>query len=382
MRQVTSEQLTELLTDQKAPCVSIYQPTHRRYPENQENPIRYRNLLRELESTLREKYPLRETEKLMERFQAVARDNYFWSYPADGLAVLGSPDKFQTFELYRPVKELVVVADRFHIKPLLRELQSSDHFQVLCLNRQDVKLYEGNRDFLVPVELTHVPTSITEALGEELSEPHLTVASYGGAGKGSREMRHGHGGRKDEINVDLRRFFQVVDRAILEHHSRPSGLPLMLAALPEYHTMFHEVSRNPQLMAGGLQVDPDPLSPDELRFKAWQKIQPYYLERLSKLIDAYESARHRRLASDDLSQAAQSAAAGRVGTLLVEADRQIPGKVDFTTGQIELGELSHPEIGDIVDQLAETTLLTKGEVVVVPKERMPSRTGIAAIYRY
>ena len=46
-------------------------------------------------------------------------------------------------------------------------------------------------------------------------------------------MHHGHGGKKDEADIDAERFFRAIDRAVLEHHSRPSGPPLMLAALSD-----------------------------------------------------------------------------------------------------------------------------------------------------
>jgi hypothetical protein len=36
----------------------------------------------------------------------------------------------------------------------------------------------------------------------------------------------------------------------------------------------------------------------------------------------------------------------------------------------------------VLDDLAASTLEMGGQVVVVPQERMPTRTGIAAIYRY
>ncbi len=31
------------------PCLSLYQPTHRTHPDKQQDPIRFRNLLKELE---------------------------------------------------------------------------------------------------------------------------------------------------------------------------------------------------------------------------------------------------------------------------------------------------------------------------------------------
>ncbi|WP_261342071.1 hypothetical protein [Thalassoglobus neptunius] len=44
--------------------------------------------------------------------------------------------------------------------------------------------------------------------------------------------------------------------------------------------------------------------------------------------------------------------------------------------------MSNPEVDDILDDLAELVMSTKGEVVVVPAEQMPSSTGVAATYRY
>ena len=68
----------------------------------------------------------------------------------------------------------------------MRTVQSADRYQILGLNRQAIKLFEGNRDALDEVELAQgVPRTLTEALGEELTEPHHTVASYGGGGQGA-----------------------------------------------------------------------------------------------------------------------------------------------------------------------------------------------------
>jgi hypothetical protein len=45
-------------------------------------------------------------------------------------------------------------------------------------------------------------------------------------------------------------------------------------------------------------------------------------------------------------------------------------------------DINDPDVDDILDDLAELTLKAGGEVVVVPGERMPTDTGVAAIYRY
>jgi hypothetical protein len=371
-----------LLDFHEPPCLSLYQPTHRHRPQNQQDIIRFRNLVKTLEESLHQKYPKREVKPLLEPFVALAANAAFWNHTLDGLAVLGGSDLFNVYQLQRPVHELAVVADSFHIKPLVRIMQSADRYQVLALNRREIKLFEGNRDVLDEIELAPgVPRTITEALGDELSEPHQTVASYG-MGAGGLPMHHGHGAKMDEIDTDTERFFRVIDRAILEHHSQPSRLPLLLAALTEYHTPFRKLSHNPFLIAEGLEINPDALSLDQLRVQIWQKVGPLYLERLAKLVESYQAARSQRLGTDDLVQVAQAAIAGRVATLLVEADRKVPGRIDATTGQIKMGDLSDPDIDDILDDLAEMVLRLRGEVIVVPAERMPATTGVAAVYRF
>lgn len=399
----TIRHVTNLLSGQEPPCISLYQPTHRQHPDNQQDPIRYRNMLTELENLLRDKYSKREVRPLLEQFQSLARDDEFWNHRTEGLAVLGSPGTFQIFELQRAVPELLVVAETFHLKPLLRVVQSADRYQILALSRHEAQLFEGNRYALDRVELTHVPATITDALGEELTEQHLNVNTYGAGaprsprggepGSGALPSVHAHGDKKEEVDLDRDRFFQVIDRGILEHHSRPSGLPLILAALKEHHDPFHAISHNPFLMADGIKMDPQALDLDQLRAEAWRVMEPMYLERLAGLVDNYNAARSRELASDDLGEVAEAAAAGRVGTLLVEAERQIPGRIDAATGQVAqgspnksvrgaAGELSDSHVDDLLDDVAELVLQTKGEVIVVPAERMPSDTGLAATYRF
>lgn len=382
MTLLTNDLLTALAGHSDAPCLSLYQPTHRHYPGNQEDPIRFRHLVQELEQSLENKYSEREIRSLLEPFEELGRDQDFWNHTLDGIAVLCAPGLFQVYALQRPVSELAIVADSFNTKPLRRLLQSSDRYQVLGISLDEVKLYEGNRDALDEIELApNVPRTINEALGEELTEPHQTVASYGGTGHGS-SMHHGHGGKKDEVDIDADRFFRAVDHAVLQHHSRPSGLPLMLAALPEHHGIFHQISKNPFLLSEGMKIHPDALSTDELREQAWRIVEPQYQTRLMEQVDEFGLAKSKGLGLIALQEIAEAAVAGRVATLLIEANRQIGGRLDAATGELELNDLNHPEVGDLLDDLGEMVSSKGGQVVVIPCEHMPTETGAAAICRF
>jgi hypothetical protein len=367
---------------QEPPCLSLYQPTHRHYPAKQQDPIRFKNLLKMLEQSLRHKYAAAEIQSLLQPFEELGEDRDFWKFTHDGLAVLAAPGFFRYYRLQRIVPEFALVADSFHLKPILRIVQSADYYQILGLNRREIKLYQGNRDIVDAIEpAAGVPRTIVDALGAELTEPHLTVASYG-TGASGPAMHHGHGSKADELDIDIERFFRAVDRAVLEHHSRPSRLPLVLAALPEYHGVFRQVSHNPFLVFEYIDSYPGALSPEALRQRVWTVIEPTYLARLADLLERFNSSQPHGLASSEPEQVAEAAVGGRVGTLLLEAERRVPGRVDRLSGRIEAGVLAHPEIDDVLDDIGELVADQSGEVVVVPSNRMPVDTGLAAIYRF
>jgi hypothetical protein len=371
-----------LLAVHAPPCLSLYQPTHRHHPENQQDSIRFRNLVKGIETSLRQKYATRDARPLLAPFHALADNREFWNHTFDGLAVLATSDIFKVYRLQRPVAELGVVADSFHIKPLIRILQSADRYQILGLTRRNVRLFEGNRDAVDEIDLApEVPRTIVDALARDPDDPERRNRVYGPALPGATTS-HGTDVKEEGLASDTERFFRTVDRAVLEQHSRPTGMPLLLAALPEHHHLFRAVSRNPFLAGEAIDTNPDALSLDALRERAWQLMQPHYLRRLGGLIERFGSAKSNGMGDEDPARIAAAAGAGRVATVLIEADREIPGHFDPVTGTIELDELDNPEIDDLLDDIGVHVLKTGGEVVIVPAERMPTQTGIAAIYRY
>ena len=369
-----------IFNNPEPPCLSLYQATHRVHPDNEQDPIRFRNLVKELEHSLRRDYSSRDIRHLIEPFHKLADDRAFWNSTLTGLAALGAPGFFRAYRLRRAVPELAIVADSFHLKPLLRILQSADDYQLLGVSREKICFFEGNRDALDEVELDPVvPGSPADLPGGEAKEFHLSAWT---SSPGSAGLRYSEGSKSDRVENEATRFFRTVDRAILEHYSQPSRLPLLLAALPENQTLFRQISHNPFLVAEPINFYPGDLSSDALRKQAWKVIEPLYLARLAGLIEMFGAAKARGLGSDNVEQVARSAVARRVATLLVEADRQIPGRFDTSTGEIQFAELAKPDVDDVLDDIAELVLKNGGQVVVVPKERMPTQTGAAAIYRF
>lgn len=380
MKTLFNDYNSGLFNGSQTPCLSLYQPTHRHHPDNYQDPIRFRNLLKELEASLSQKYAEPEFRPLLKPFETLLADHDFWQHTLDGLAVLSAPDLFRVYRLQRPVPELAVVADSFHLKPLLRIMQSSDGYHVLGLSSEKATLYDGNRDVLDKVELPNTfPQTREMVIGEKSRESNISAWAHDAQAGG---VISGKDVKSDQIQAETERFFRAVDQAVLEEYSRPTGQRLLVAALPEQFSMFRKISHNPLLLQESIEIHPDALTNEELRLRAWHAIEPHYLARLAGLVEDFQAARAREQSDDDLANVARSAVAGRVSTLLVEADRPTPGHLDEATGAIEFGNLGNPEVDDLLDDLSAVVVKNGGEVIVVPAERMPTKTGLAAIYRF
>ena len=360
-----AERLTELFDERQGPCISIYMPTERQFTGRQDDTSRFRTLLGRASASLKSEHSEDAIATLMAPLHELAGNERFWEHTLDGLAVLRAPDYYKVYKLQRTVPERAIVADSFHTKPLLRIAQSADRFHVLAITRDHARLFQGDRYALDEVSTDPgFPRTIKDALGE---------TDWDG-----QEYTQG----SDEIDQATQRYFRAVDKAMNDMYSKPTGIPLLLAALPMNGTAFRAVSHNNALLPDGIAINPDALTANDLRERAWQLVEPRYLARLQGFVDDYGAGKVRALASDDLGEIAMAVLGGRVRVLLVEDDRIIPGRIDRDTGAILRGEIDDAHTDDLLDDLAEFTLRMGGEVVIVPQARMPTSTGAAAVYRF
>ncbi len=369
-----------LLDTEGTSCISLYQPTHRHGPENQQDLIRFKNLIQQIEQSLEEKFSKEEIEQKMIPFYELGEDHQFWEHAGEGLAVFAADDKCIVYKLQRPVEEFAVVADSFHIKPLIRVYQSADRYHLLGLSRESFAIYEGNRYHVEKIDMDEeIKNTAKKALGEDYDDKVVTAT---GSGPTNETMLHGQGSRKDVIHKVTEKFFRIADSEVIKHFSNPMQLPVYLVALDEYHTLFQNVSKNNYLQKEGIKFDYQAMEEDDLKKAAWEVLEPIYIQKTHDLVEQFENARAKDEGSDDIAQVARAATEGRIHRILVEADKIYPGQVDLETGELLDASIENPEVDDVLDDIAELVFKQKGEVVVIPKERMPSETGVAAIYRY
>ena len=210
---LTLDELKQMMDPHTDWCVSLFMPAHRAGRETEQDPIRYKNLLREVENRLVEK-GLRtpEVQSFLAPAQRLLQDASFWRHQSDGLAVFFTPETFHSYRLPVRFEELVVISNRFHLKPLLPLFTSDGHFYVLAISQNQVRLLEGTQHTVDEIEIEHMPTSVAEAFQHERFEKqlqfHTGTSNPSGSGKRAAVF-HGHDISDEDKNRLLRWFWQV-----------------------------------------------------------------------------------------------------------------------------------------------------------------------------
>lgn len=370
--------IEDLFSVSTRPCLSLYLPTHRTQPERRDDLTRYHQLVRQLTDSLKNSFTQPEIDILMGPFHDIDRDERFWNQRRSGIVMFRAPGMFLTQHLDRTVPELAIVADTFHVKPLFRLLQTMEEYHVLCLTKESAQLFVGNRDALdpIPVRGSEVIT-MDQMLGTELTKRGFAIANSGG-------MRRfvGYTTTSDEVELDTQRFFRAVDKLLLTEVPRVAELPMVVAGLREQTIQYRQISHNPKVIGSSIDVNPLRLTLRDLTLKAWEVMEPLIYAQSNALLEAYDQAASTDGGIEGIFGIAHAAAEGRIETLFVEDSRQVPGKIDETTGNIVFDDLAQPDINDVLDDIARIVLKKGGTVIVLPTQYMPTSTGAAAILRF
>lgn len=359
--------LQELLAPRSGPFVSIYFPSHRRKTEARSDSIVYRNLCREVEKILASDGDSVATRDITARLRALDEPG-FWERGSEGVAVFAAPDFFRAYRLPMVCPQLEVVGGSFHTKPLIRYLNGGLSYRVLCISPAEVRLFDAWGETLQELPLGTVPSRLEDVLDRERPV----------RARGDLEPN------EDLASADNERFHRELARALSKHPALRDGrTPIVLVAAMPHQQLFRRVANLPALVETGVPHDASKLSREALAAQAREVMLPELERRVEKACEDFLHAKSKSLGSHRLVEVAKAAAQGRVRQLCVESGCRYWGLLDRQTGSILPGdEHKNAYDVDIYDELAELVVGQGGEVLVLPKEQMPVKSGIAAIFRY
>ncbi len=380
MDRFTRDDLQTLVQHQEGACVSIFMPTQRNTPQIHENQIRFKNLLRESEKKLKD-FGHSNERALLESPQRLVDDKLFWQDQCDGLAIFLSPGFFRHFCLPVTLDEMVVVTDRFHVKPLLPLLTVDARYYVLALSQKQVRLLQCTRHSFSELELEGVPESLAEALQYDGPE-HQVQYHSGTSGRGGRgtTLFHSQGAGVDNKDL-IRHFFQQIDRG-LQKLLPADGAPLVLAGVEYLFPIYREANTFPYLLEQGIPGNPEGLRAEALHQQAWEIVQPEIEKAVKEAGAQYEALAGTGRSSNDVRDVVQAAYYGRVDRLFVALGVNLWGSFNPANDKVVIDREHAPGNEDLLDLSAVHTLLKGGTVYAVDADKVPDSGLMAAIFRY
>ncbi len=380
---ITKKDFNELLL-KSPPCISIFMPTHRFGHEvnEKQDSIVLKNHLQSLEKQLKEKsLSSKEIEQLLAPAYALYKDEAFWNYQNDGLAIYMAKDFIKTIQLPYAIEDALYVNDTFNIAPLIEAISNKENYYVLTLSKHDAKFYQGNAFSLSRYEVDGLPNGMDDVVQFEEKEGKQLFRQGSKGGSGSANF-HGHGEGTLTDKDAIITYFQEVDRTLCAEVLHDKNLPLLLAGveylLPIYKSISKYTHIVDEVLTGNHDFDKEHLLFEQVK----ELIIPHVTKLKMVALKNYHNQIATSLTASMPETILQASRYARVATLFVSKGQHIWGKFDETDGGIEIHK--ERQLGDecLISRASVNTFMHGGEVYCLPQEEMPYDSTIAAILRF
>jgi hypothetical protein len=346
------------------PALTITLATHRTSPDNKQDPIRVRNLVKQAAERLLVEFPKREIEPLLARLEKLA-EQIDYRNTLDGLALFVNRDFAREYYLPFTLRERIVVDETFATRDLVFALNRTPRYWVLALSEKPTRLFEAVRD------------SLTEINGHGFPMVHTGPGGEGRLPGGAGVQKSAY---RDEYH---RQFFRQVDAGFAEL-ARQDPLPLVVVGVDRHLAFFSEVSAHKNSIVTTLTGSHDKTAAHELARLVWPLVKENLAGQRAEYLKELDAAVGARRFASGVEHVWRLAQAGRVDTLLVEENYHYPARLD-ESGLILIPaeDATAPGvIDDAVDELIETALAKGARVRFTDDGALDRHQRIAAITRY
>ncbi|MFG2497777.1 chemotaxis protein [Streptomyces sp. NPDC048441] len=360
---LTPAALAGLRQPRPYPAVTVLLPTHRREPDNAQDPVRLRNLVAEAKDRLQADPAVAREQRIDVAAQldrAVAGIDLV--HAEDGLAVFAAPGEHQVWSLARTVPSRVVLSDTFLTRNVVAAQAAERPYWVLAVSADRVSLWSGTAERVTEHKANGFP--LTRSLADPDAERQERIGDLPST-------------FRDEQTRKFLREADLATASVIHSHPRPlfvAGEAAALSLLDGAGTVIKEAARMPH---GGLAHGPAEA--------VWQAVRPFLAAQdkteLDSALHELDAAQGRRQYAAGLDEVWQNVTTDRVRLLAVEDTYRATVRDDG--GHLVPTDADDLDaVDDIVDDIVERALDTGAQVHFVPEGTLTDRGRIACALRY
>lgn len=372
----TRDDLDVLLNTEKGPCVSVYLPTHRSGKKTLQNVTRFKNAMGAVQELIPEIDP--------EPVMGLVEDTAFWQHQNEGFAMFISPDFLRIYRLPRRFSEVVAVADRFHLTPVMPLVVYDSVFFILALSQNECKLFKCTMQTCREIRPKNLPESLAQALRFDLQEKQLQFHTASPAPRqgGKKSVAfHGHGVNTDEDKTRILRYFQAIDKALTDFLGSRNE-PLILAGVDYLHPLYKTANSYPHLLEEGIKGNMEEEKIQDLHGAGAKIVEPVIRQDLDRAVKQYHDLKGTGRTANDLEQIVKESTAGRISHLVFSEDEHAWGEFIPEQGTVILHAEKQKQDQDLLNTAVCHAMRNGASVFPVPGTQMPDQSPAAAVFRY
>lgn len=356
---INNESLQNLLqheAPEALPRISIYVHTYQRHPDNEGDPIRYKNLVADVERKLEANYPRRQWENTLKSLYALQnQQTEIWNRTKSGLAVFAVGDFLKIIHLeYRP-ESLGVVAADFHVLPLFAYLESRMEALLVDLSKDRVKFHTVSRYAQKPYNTDDIKTAFPELFDDFDHDSGKNVGSYGGL----EPSHHGHRAKPEEVEKDREKYFRYLDRALTAEYQKHKR-PVLMSGTTENLAAYRQLIKGDFYLDKYIDQPFDSLSDEQKQTRVVEALEPSRKREVEGIANRVGAAISSGKVEKDVAKLKEAAKEGRLAELVVDLSQRKPGDT-------KLDELIREgaATGTDIHVLANASEITKESVIGV-----------------
>jgi hypothetical protein len=381
---LTKSIFTELADYTSSCCITVYLPTHKAGVEVNEqlDALLFKNALQKISILLYDRQiTTNEIERILAPGYELLRNEDFWRKLSEGLAVFIADGFFKFVKMPVAPKEETLVNKSFYISQLIPLLASKEHFYLLVISKKQAKLFRADAFGMQFIALPEMPNGIDDVV--HLEEKYdQTLSRTGSSGDGSGATYHGIGAGKPDEKANVGMYLEEVDDTIWKEVLHSENAPLLLAGVEYLIPIYKQVSDYNFIWFDAITGSHEHDDINSLYELAIEKMQPYFQERQIKALANFGNQSATNLTSSVPEEIIPAAHYAKVAHLFIQKDQHIWGGFDELNNMLTLHETQDEDDECLLDKAAIKTILNGGEVHILPKEKMPTDSKIAALMRY
>lgn len=372
MDKMTHEDLLRLTSVQDGPCISIYMPAL----ISKTLQMEYEALVRRAQYLLSHDDREALREQLMESLYSF-NPNEYMSQQEKGLAVFVNKHWHSYFPATHDLPSKVVVADTFHLKPLLEDLQKENVFNILVLTANECLFFncDGDRAAEAHTFLFHQglhSNSIHWKYQEESEDMQIPHLKHQSRGRGQQDSQFK---KKSDVKIYLRWIEAKVKKS-----PGYKTLPLFVFTSSHLFLAYKEISSHPAPFFCPLDTNKKLPRTDSLLHQANAEIKKNCEKHRSLATAEMTKLSQQKKVVDDILKISKAALTGRIKTLFLRDNIEIWGQLHRGSGQLRMHEKQlNSKDDDLLDDIACEVIRHGGQVMVVTGHEMPTGSPVAAI---